>query len=63
MKKVEKLAVEYVGIKDPKTDLEVEFEISGLESVICEIKARVAKLKQAKTLRCLLEANNEKTEQ
>jgi hypothetical protein len=55
MKKVEELSVSYAGFKTPETELEVEFEIAGLESVACEIQSRIARLKQALVLKRLLE--------
>lgn len=63
MKKVQKLQVEYVGISSPENDLEVDFEVAGLESVMCEIKSRIAKLRQAQQLNRLLEAENETNQQ
>lgn len=39
--------VEYCGYKTPKTPEELEFEILGLKTVICEAKKRMATLKQS----------------
>ena len=63
MKKVQKLTVEYVGIASPETNEELEFECAGLELALCEIKSRIAKLRQAQQLTKLLEADNEKNKQ
>jgi hypothetical protein len=62
MKQVEALNIEYAGFKTPETELEVEFEIAGLESVACEIQSRIARLRQALVLKRLLEGNNAQTE-
>lgn len=55
MRKVESLSVEYVGYKTPETTDEIEFEILGLELASCEIKSRIARLKQAVKLSSMLE--------
>jgi len=62
MRKVEKLNVEYVGYKTPETEKEVEFEICGLESAICEINSRIARLRQALILQELLSATTSNDE-
>ena len=49
----------YFCVANPTTDAEIEFECSGLELVICEIKSRIAKLRQAQQLRAMMEASNE----
>jgi len=45
MKKVEKLAVDYVGYNDPNTADEVVLEILGLELAIKNAEQRIALLK------------------
>ena len=44
--KVKHLNIEYLGIENPKTPIELEFEILGLESLISEAKYRISQLKQ-----------------
>ena len=55
--------VEYCGFKGPQTPDELEFEILGLETAICEAQKRIATLKQSRclvnvTLREKLNDNN-----
>ena len=59
MRKVEKLVIEYCGYANPETNDELEFECAGLETAICEIKARIARLRQAQKLNILFEASDE----
>jgi hypothetical protein len=42
--------VEYCGFKEPRTPEELEFEILGLKTAICEARKRVATLKQSRLL-------------
>lgn len=60
MRKVETLSVEYAGYAKPETENEVLFEIAGLESAICEINGRIARLKQALALNKLFGDTNDK---
>lgn len=50
MRKVEKLAVEYVGYASPETTDELLMEILGLETAIAQIKSRIAVLRQSEQL-------------
>ncbi len=46
----------YLGIKNPANPLEIEFEISGLETLIAEANYRISQLKQGQILaKCLSE--------
>ena len=47
MREPETCLVEYCGYQNPRTSEELEFEILGLETVICEAKKRIATLKQS----------------
>lgn len=42
--------VEYCGFKEPRTSDELDFEVLGLKTAICEAKKRIATLKQSKSL-------------
>ena len=46
MRKVEDLKVGYVGYSNPETQDEVDFEILGLNTAICQISKRIAILRQ-----------------
>lgn len=50
MREPEKCAVEYCGYREPKTPQELDFEILGLKTAICEIEKRIATLQQSKFL-------------
>ena len=54
--KINQLNIPYLGIQNPKTPAEIEFEISGLKNLICEANSRIAQLEQAK---CLAELTKE----
>ncbi len=41
------LNISYLGILEPKTSAEINFEIAGLEAAVAEIQSRIATLKQA----------------
>ena len=47
MREPETCRVEYCGYKNPKTPEELEFEILGLKTAICEAEKRIATLKQS----------------
>lgn len=47
MRDPETCIVEYCGYQNPRTSEELDFEILGLETAICEIKKRIATLKQS----------------
>jgi hypothetical protein len=42
--------ISYLGINDPKTKAQIEFEILGLECLMTEAKKKVAELRQAISL-------------
>lgn len=46
--------LEYLGIQDPQSPHEIEFEIMGLESAIAEAQHRIAQLKQGLALAKLI---------
>lgn len=50
MNEPERCTIEYCGFKNPKTPDELEFEVLGLETAICEAKKRISSLKQSKYL-------------
>lgn len=50
MKEPEKCAIEYCGYREPKTTEQLDFEILGLKTAICEIEKRIATLTQSKFL-------------
>ena len=54
MKKVEGLAIKYVGYNEPQTVEEVEMEILGLETAIAAAKQRIAVLKQSVKLQSIM---------
>lgn len=58
IKYAEKLNIEYIGIKDPKTPTEIEFEILGLETAIAEAKQKISVLKQSIVLAKLVLEND-----
>lgn len=45
--KLEQLNISYIGIKNPETPSEIEFEIAGLNSLISEANLRICQLRQA----------------
>lgn len=55
MRKVEGLAIKYVGYNEPKTEEEADLEILGLESAIATARHRIAVLKQSVYLQLLAE--------
>lgn len=50
MREPETCHIEYCGYGEPRTPEELEFEILGLETAVCEIKKRIATLKQSSYL-------------
>lgn len=48
------LQINYLGIKDPETPEEIQFEIMGLETAISEAKYKIAQLKQGLSLANLI---------
>lgn len=44
--KLKHLNIEYLGIENPKTESEIEFEILGLKTVIAEAEGKISQLKQ-----------------
>lgn len=50
MRDPETCRVEYCGYNKPQNQDELEFEILGLETALCEIKKRIATLKQSEFL-------------
>lgn len=46
----EKCNIEYCGFQKPQSPEELQFEILGLETAICEINKRIATLKQTNYL-------------
>jgi hypothetical protein len=64
--KVKSLALKYLGIENPETDEEVDFEVLGLKTAIAAAQQRLAILEQSKFLKNLVtnpvaEEKNEKT--
>lgn len=60
MNKVKNLKIEYLGVENPKTPTEIEFEILGLESAITEAQNKIAQLKQGMVLaKLIIEENND----
>lgn len=53
--------ITYLGINDPKTKSQIEFEILGLKTVIAESNKKIAELNQALCLVSLIleEQNND----
>ena len=60
MRKVESLAIKYVGHKEPQTNEEVELEVLGLLTAIAAAKQRIAVLKQGVMLQHVMNASVEK---
>lgn len=52
--KLKHLKIEYLGIEEPKTPTEIEFEILGLETVIAEAQNKISQLKQGMVLAKLM---------
>lgn len=52
--KLKHLNIEYLGIEEPKTPVEIEFEILGLETVIAEATQKISQLKQGIVLAKLI---------
>jgi hypothetical protein len=50
LREPDKCAIEYCGYTDPKSTEELEFEILGLKTAMCEIEKRIATLKQSNYL-------------
>jgi len=66
MKKVENMAIKYVGFNNPKTEEEVEIEMLGVKTAIATAQQRLAVLEQTRYLKNLMkslvaEEQNEKT--
>ncbi len=46
MRKLQKLNIEYVGYKEPETEVELSMEILGLENAIKNAELRISMLRQ-----------------
>jgi len=54
MKKIESLAIKYVGYSEPSTEEEVELELLGLATAIAAAQQRIAVLKQSLKLQTMM---------
>ena len=52
--KPKEMKMAYLGVENPSTPAEIQFEISGLETLIAEAKYKISQLKQGEILaQCL----------